>query len=233
MITDIVDVFIGIILTFASMSLAASSVTEAIASAMKWRANTLVAGLKQLLNDPDLTGLANAVLNHGAVNPRASGNTSGAATAKGTVPSYIPPLQFASALLDVLQTAPPTAAGQLPSIDAATSGQALPKAQPTSARQDLETAINQIKDPQLKTLLQGIYARADGKIEKVRTELANWFDAGMDRVSGAYKRKSQLVSFPRRARPRDRTQCEHVPRRRDDVGRPPDQRKPEPAFDFG
>jgi hypothetical protein len=34
-----------------------------------------------------------------------------------------------------------------------------------------------------------------GDPEKIKTELANWFDNGMDRLSGVYKRRTQCVNF--------------------------------------
>jgi len=187
--SDIINVFIAIILTFATMSLVASTVTEALASALKWRSATLVTGLKELLNDPHLQGYAKEILNHASVNPRAPGPVTvpagkpvvqdGQAKQKlpDIVPSYIPPLQFASAFLDVIQSGP---------------GQATTNAE---APEGLKGSIDNIPDQQLKILLQGIYTRAGGNIQQVRDELAKWFDASMDRVSGTYKRKAQLVSF--------------------------------------
>jgi hypothetical protein len=40
-----------------------------------------------------------------------------------------------------------------------------------------------------------MYARAGGDIAKVEDGLERWFDDSMDRVSGAYKRMSQLCTF--------------------------------------
>ena len=40
-----------------------------------------------------------------------------------------------------------------------------------------------------------MYARASGDIDNLHTQLAAWFDAGMDRVSGDYKRQTQLYCF--------------------------------------
>jgi hypothetical protein len=44
-------------------------------------------------------------------------------------------------------------------------------------------------------MLNGIIDRADGDEKKIRAELSTWFDNSMDRVSGAYKRWTQLWSF--------------------------------------
>lgn len=166
---DALNVFLGLALTFAVVAGLASSVCEAIASALKWRANTLLAGIKDLLNDQNLQGLAKEVLDHAAINPRAG--DAAAAESYKLKPSYVPPKQFASALLDVIQQ---------------TS---------TGVPQTLQDAIANVQDPQIKTLLQGFYDRAAGNVQQVHDEVAAWFDSGMDRLSGAYKRKSQLVLF--------------------------------------
>jgi hypothetical protein len=44
-------------------------------------------------------------------------------------------------------------------------------------------------------LLKGIVDRTTGDVGKIRDELATWFDNGMDRISGTYKRKTQVWSF--------------------------------------
>jgi len=60
----------------------------------------------------------------------------------------------------------------------------------------MKSAIDsKIKNRQLNNLLNGIIDRTSGDLGRVRDELARWFDNGMDRVSGAYKRKTQAWSF--------------------------------------
>ncbi|MGR8997926.1 MAG: hypothetical protein ACU88J_02610, partial [Gammaproteobacteria bacterium] len=55
--------------------------------------------------------------------------------------------------------------------------------------------INGIQNNQMKQLLRGMYDSSAGNIEKFQSDLAAWFDAGMDRLSGTYKRQSQLWCF--------------------------------------
>jgi hypothetical protein len=169
---DAVNVFLGLALAFGAVAALSSAVTEAIASFFKLRARTLVAGLKAILNDPQLTKLAEAILNHTAVNPRSPGNNVWKAVGDSVSVSYIPPRQFASALLDVIQNPP--------------------MQQP---HPDLNTAIDNIGDPQIRMLLRGIHDRAAGDIEKIHREIADWFDGAMDRLSGSHKRRSQAISF--------------------------------------
>jgi hypothetical protein len=168
--STVLDVAVGIIFVFLALSLAVSSIVEAIASAVNWRANTLLEGVKQLLNDGQFTGLALNIYNHGLVNPLGTGQAS-SARALTNMPSYIDPRLFADALLDVTQIAKDTPANIKAAVD------------------------SNVTDPQLNSLITGIVARSSGDLTKVRDDISTWFDNSMDRVSGAYKRKTQLWSF--------------------------------------
>jgi hypothetical protein len=170
---EMVSVFIGLILTFASMCLFVSTLTEALSSLVKLRSLTLVGGLKSLLNDQALGDLAKDVLNHGAVSSRSPSNKASQCWYYFKRPSYIEPKQFASALVDVLQD-PVKFKG---------------------APVTLQGAIDKVGDPQLKTLFQGIYDRVNGKLQDFHQEIAEWFDASMDRISGVYKRNMQIITF--------------------------------------
>jgi hypothetical protein len=44
-------------------------------------------------------------------------------------------------------------------------------------------------------MLTGIVDRSFGDIDKIRTEVSTWFDSAMDRVSGAYKRWTQVIGL--------------------------------------
>jgi hypothetical protein len=169
--STILDLATGLIFTFLTISLMTSAATEVLASALAWRANTLLHGIKDLLNDQQFTGLALSIYNHDLVNPRSNGTAASVAqlTAK---PSYIDAKQFACALID--------ATGILPGANV----------------QVLQTRINTVvTDKQLNTMLNGMVVRADGDINRIRDEIAAWFNSAMDRVAGVYKRKTQLWSF--------------------------------------
>lgn len=163
------EVAIGLIFCYASVAFIVSSTNEAIASFLRLRSSTLLDGVKSLLNDPNFNGLALNVYNHALVSHHDQGNADTAQDIKNK-PSYIDPKHFAVALIDNIQTVPGDFAQLGKDIDA-------------------------IQDPQIKKLLQGIYGRAAGQVENVHTEVAAWFDAGMDRLSGNYKRRSQLYCF--------------------------------------
>jgi hypothetical protein len=167
--STVLEVVIGLIFCYASVALIVSSINEAIASAMKLRASSLLEGVKAMLNDPQFVGLARAVYNHALVNPAGDGAAKDEASLKFR-PSYIDARHFAIALVDAVSAAPTNAA-------------------------TLERDIRAIADPQIKNLLLGLYARANGRLDDLHGSLARWFDAGMDSVSGGYKRRSQVACF--------------------------------------
>jgi hypothetical protein len=166
----ILDVGVGLIFAFLAVSLVSSAVTEALASMLKWRSATLLTGIKNLLNDDAFGGLARNIYNHALVSPRADGKASTEKELKD-LPSYVDPKQFAGALIDVAKIVEDTPASMKAAID------------------------QNVKDPQLNQLLKGIVDRTGGKLDRLQGEIGTWFDAAMDRVGGAYKRKTQLCSF--------------------------------------
>ena len=168
--STILDVAIGLVFTFLAMSLAISAIVEAVASAVKWRSAMLLQGVKDLLNDASFKGLALEVYNHTLVNPMDSGTALTEADLKH-LPSYIEPSQFAGALMDVL-----------------TIGQNL-----TSDIKQRITA--KVTDLQLRSFLTGLVDRTGGDPVKFQSGLAEWFENAMNRLSGTYKRKTQIWTF--------------------------------------
>lgn len=167
--STVLEVAIGLVFCYASLALMVSSVQEAIASLLKLRSNTLLNGIKQLLNDQAFTGLARDIYNNALINPTGDGKAKTIADLDHK-PSYVFSLDFSQALIDALQTAP----GNF---------------------DQLGEAIQSIPNLQLKQLLQGIYDRAAGNIEHFHIQIAAWFDSGMARLSGNYKRQSQFICF--------------------------------------
>jgi hypothetical protein len=167
--STVLEVAVGLVVCYGSVALLASSLYEAIASILKLRARSLLDGVKSLLNDPKYTGLARDVYNHALVNPR-DGGVAPVGDPPAIKPSYIESRAFAIAVVE-------SVGGVAASFD------------------QLKEKIAKLPDGQIQTLLQGIVSRADTDIEKVQAALANWFDAGMSRVSGGYKRQAQLVTF--------------------------------------
>jgi hypothetical protein len=162
----IVDVAIGLTLSFLAVSLAASAITEAISSALKWREKTLLRGVQELLNDADFKGIALDLYNHALVNPLGSGVATSVKTLTRS-PAYIDSQQFALAFYSMLG----------------------------KGETDPDKVIAAIQDPQLKNAMASLWAVSSNNLNSFKNNIAVWFDNSMDRLSGWYKRWTQWVSF--------------------------------------
>ena len=167
--STVLEVAIGMTFCYAFVGLLVTTVQEAIASALRLRARTLLTAIKAMFNDPTFTALARDLYAHALVNPRDDGMAP-VQSALHNKPSYIAPKHFAMALVDVIQSVPNNWAQLGKDIDA-------------------------LDDPQVRTAMQSIYLRADGNMERFQQYLANWFDNTMERVSGTYKRRSAMISL--------------------------------------
>jgi hypothetical protein len=166
--STVLEVAIGLTFCFGTVALIVTTLQEALASLFRLRANTLLAGVKSMLNDPHFDGLARAVYAHPLVNPHTDGSAMDERSL-ATRPSYIEPAHFAIALVDSLWKTP---------------GDLL----------QLRSAIEAIPDPQLRTAMLGMVSRARD-LQHFQDMLASWFDNAMARMSGAYKRSQLLISL--------------------------------------
>jgi hypothetical protein len=98
--SSILEIAIGVIFVYLVLSLICTAINEAIATLRNKRGKSLFEGIKNLLNDPTFTGLAQQVYSHGLVD----GMSKGASDEKtrNRRPSYLPSKTFSLALLDIL-----------------------------------------------------------------------------------------------------------------------------------
>jgi hypothetical protein len=88
-------------------------------------------------------------------------------------PSYIPSRTFALALLDLI-------------APASTDG--------TRTLADLKTGLANLPGPLQRTLTT-LLEEAQHDVERLKKQIEIWFNNGMDRASGWYKRKTQWIQF--------------------------------------
>ena len=193
-----IDVAIGLAFVYLLFSVLCSAVQEAIAGALDWRSATLEAGLRNLLEDdgqksggapvraanvpeqaPDqkpkqtdgTPTLTDQVLGHGLM--RMMYQPSRLLFWKGRRgPSYIPSRTFSLALLNVI--APPHPGEQMADI-----------------RKEIEDCA--LIPAGTKSVLVSLASDAMRDRDHLRMEIEHWFDSAMDRVSGWYKRRIQVV----------------------------------------
>lgn len=92
---------------------------------------------------------------------------------KDTRPSYIPADKFASALLDIV------------------SG----PQNPLTNVQAVKEGVDALNNPALRETMNALIARAGDKGDELHRSVEVWFNDGMDRVSGWYKRNAQWNSL--------------------------------------
>jgi hypothetical protein len=171
------------IFTYLLLSLICSAINELIERSVKNRAKDLEKGLRELLDDKDGTGLVKDVYDHGMINGLFKGDYKPANSDKSNLPSYIPSRNFALAILGILMPNPPAPAPA-----------AAPGAAP-APEVSFRNAVSQITNTKVKNALTSMLNVAGDDVEKFREGIEAWFNSTMDRVSGWYKRRSQLIVF--------------------------------------
>lgn len=206
--SETLEAAIGMAFLFLSISLICTAANEWLEGIFKWRAMDLERALRTLLNDADGT-TTSQLLQHpllfslfpGNYDPaqlRSSWFTPGGArhmrlTHRRHLPSYIPAAQFATALLDCVARGPAPAGP-----DAAGSAGSAESAQTEAAAPSLE-ALRQnalaLASPHLSRAVLAALDHSGGDLARARQNIERWFNGTMDRASGWYKRRTQLVLF--------------------------------------
>jgi hypothetical protein len=199
---DMLDVAIGVVFVYLLLSLIASAAAEAWEAVFKMRAAYLERGIKELLRNSDLVA---KVYRHPLINGLYQGNYG---EKKAALPSYIPTRSFALAIMDILlpaakgATPPATPLGTTAAVDRAKVDLSDLKMDATA--KEPATIPPPAKAPddssdfyidQAKHALQTLVNAAGGDAEQARKNIEDWFNASMDRVSGWYKRRTQLILF--------------------------------------
>jgi hypothetical protein len=197
--TAILDVAIGMIFVYLLLSLMCSAANEMIELWLKNRASDLEKGLRELLQDPSGNGLVKKVYDHplisglykGVYDPATKGQIK-RLLGRVNLPSYIPARTFALALLDTTLPAEADTAGGTARATPTTT----PEPQETrDAFDKLRTNISTLGNAEVEKALMALVDAADKDVSKARENIEKWFDSSMDRVSGWYKRRSQVIVF--------------------------------------
>jgi len=200
------EVAIGLVFCFASVALMASVAKEAMASLVGLRARTLRQGIGQLVNDPKFEGLAKVLLNHGLVNPLGDGQSEKRRWWQkwfgSKLPSYVDAGSFGHAMVDAIHQSSLAWGSLKGSIDKLQPNAANNSAYEASRKASTPPDSTLKPDEQLYQWLYGMYTRIEAtveddkqKLEAFRQGISDWFDAGMDRLSGTYKRYVQVITF--------------------------------------
>jgi hypothetical protein len=161
-----IEIAISLALVYLLLSLICSVLNEWVASLLNMRANNLWEGVRNLLYDSEGTGLAKQLYDHALVKNLGR---------SGKLPSYVPSRAFAMALFDLV--AP---------VEGSTT---------TRTLQDIRNKVSDLPNESVKKVLLTLIDDAGDDLKKARENVERWYDDAMDRVSGWYKRKAQLLIF--------------------------------------
>jgi hypothetical protein len=175
----IVEVVIGLSFLFFLLSIVASAVNEFIAGIFKLRARTLEKGITNLLTGSTSPpsgdrGVVGELYAHALVNGYGKGKDK---------PSYLSSRSFRNALLDVTGLLEATS---MPTDD---------PLREEAIRTEIQDRIDAIPVESLKNSLTAIWLSGHRDAAEFRAGVERWFDRGMERVSGWYKRRAQIIVF--------------------------------------
>lgn len=188
----IIDVAIGIAFVYLFLSLICSIVNETLAAIFALRSKNLVAGINGLFSESMLNSeksFVQAIYESGLIRgffqdpPDAKDPATGkplmtlpsvletaSKRFRVNLPSYIPSRAFSSALVGVLV---PSSTGKPVQLE------------------DLRTAILNLEKSPTRDALLNLIASTEKDVDEFQEKLEKWFDDGMDRVAGWYKRRAQ------------------------------------------
>src|SRR6266567_2463380 len=186
------EVAIGMAFVYLLLSLFCTAINEGIAGIFASRAKNLEKGIRSLFTEglkieevkvddviaKKAVTLADAIYNHGLIQSLYRSGKGELEKEARSLPSYIPSRVFASALLDVVFPDDKTNPAGLPTT--------------------LEGMIAKLKllpESKGKEAMMTLVIQANGDIDATREAFEQWYDDGMDRAAGWYKRKTQLVLF--------------------------------------
>lgn len=189
----ILDVAIGIVFIYIILSMMCSAIREGIEAWLKTRAAYLERGIRELLSDVDSGSLTRQLYQHPLIDPLYFGVYPAAPLAMNprwysrghNLPSYIPSRNFALALLDM--------AARGPSGQAATDPTLADSVELSLA--SIRSGIQTLPNATLQRVVSMAVNTAGDDLEKTVRHVEAWYDSAMDRISGMYKRASQLVIF--------------------------------------
>jgi hypothetical protein len=203
----VLEVAIGLIFVFLLFSTICAALREGIEAWTKTRAAYLERGVRELLHDVDGEELAKQFYEHPLIHslssapaykPGAEGSQKieeskrgklGKLTGGGNLPSYIPTGNFAAAMIDI------AARGPLPRLtEGSTKDDPALFTGPVTA-ESLRAGIAKMENKRVARALLNALDLAKDDLDKTRLNLEAWYDAGMDRVSGWYKRSTQWIVF--------------------------------------
>lgn len=190
--STVIETAIGLALVYLLLSLLCSAIQELLAQLLALRSATLFQGIETMLTPR----LALLLYQHPLINTQFRQGQFDKLLNRTGRPSYISSPTFALTLLDVLQTeaakATKTQAAAEPVAAASTAVVPAPPAA-TSRSDAVRAAVAALPEEHVRRVLLLLLDNVEGDYTKFVASLQQWYDDTMNRVSGWYKRKVQIL----------------------------------------
>jgi hypothetical protein len=183
--STVLEVAVGVVFVYLSLSLVCTAANELIASLVAWRGRNLATGIRNLLNYRDNEELFRGIYSHALFQSLYRD--------RSKLPSYIPPRTFALALLDRVVPAGSAARNSLDGMRGAVREAAAQKVIDKQVSDTLLVLIDDAENAIKETVTDVGKARTAFSLVQERVE--TWFNDSMERVAGWYKRKTQALTF--------------------------------------
>ena len=189
--SEVLDVAIGLVFIYLVLSLICSAACELIESVLKKRALLLSRGLQELLSDPTGAGIVREVYNHPLVASLFRGKYEPGR--KSNLPSYIPPQNFAIALMDIVGLCGPRANVAATAIYSTVPSPSILIAPVTPEWMRTTIQSNLPSSPDVSEALLALAHAAGYDPAALQKHIEAWYSSTMDRVSGWFKQHTNLV----------------------------------------
>lgn len=179
------EVVIGLVFIYLLYSLLATTVQELIATWLKLRARMLKKGIKRMLDDGGAEKFSLEFYKHPLIEyfgKQANYMEKKLLKSESVLPSYLSAQNFSKILTEIMQTSSAGSDASAKINQFISEQQKLVNEMPGAARIEKDTL----------QLLKSFMDEAGADIEKFRLLIEQWFDDMMERVSGWYKRKTQI-----------------------------------------
>ena len=163
----VLDVVIGLVFIYLLLAILCTAANEWVAAFTRRRGEMLRRGIQQLLENQAMRGGSgtDAFLEEFYKHPLMSSMMH-----DGNHPTYLSPRNFAAVVTDLTMASKPG----------------------TISFKDLQAAAQGMPDGNVKKTLLALMQRSDSQLEAAQAAIEGWFNDAMDRVSGWYKRRTQL-----------------------------------------
>jgi hypothetical protein len=189
--STVIDVAIGLIFVYLLLSLICSAMSEIVERFARYRARDLERGLQELLHDPQWV---HNIYNHALIWGLFEGEYSPRAK---NLPSYIPATNFALAVMDLILPDQGASGATRPASGTPGVVVNLAGVSPAPAAEDalrpLREQVQRIQNPHVRQALMPLVSAAGPDVARARENIEGWFNNSMDRVSGWYKRRTQMI----------------------------------------